>query len=228
MYEGIYKDQRDAVCPDYTTLNWAPHKHQGKVLYDSSPARIVRACRQSGKTELIAVEALLSAIRGKDVLIVGHCPSATGMIFLRIERLLGDAQVGHISHVYTQPYHRMHLSVGGSTVCIKGFSPADSAALCGQRTDVLLCDEADFYSPGLLTQAMATVRPKKSSRILLVSTPALRLQTDPPSEFRLLYESGNYTTFHWPYTVAGQDRMADFQQDYLSEYWQTDALAEWV
>lgn len=175
--------------------------HQREVIASKKPFRAIAAARQTGKSTLLAAEAIRVAFTrpGSTSLLLSATADAAKRLAADVTDLLRRAGLLDAA-VEEENKSRIVLHGGSKIISL----PASERQIRGYTCDgVLVLDEAAFMDESLWRAAFYTVAAVRNPLVYLASTP-----WGPRDHFfRRMWEEGmagseDWASFHWPYTVS--------------------------
>jgi len=202
---------------------YEPTSYQRKILLDSSKSITVRASRQSGKTEVVAVKVLWNTLLGTgfQTLILAPTLRQSSIIFNKIDMfLLKNDFLGALCNYHSRTYIRLdngseiYNLTGRNAESVRGYSP-----------HLIVIDEAAFIKDEVFTAIEPSMATTNGS-LILISTPFGKTGRFYESHSKLDY----FSRYHVPYTdcpFLNQEYVeheklnkteAEFKQEYEAEF----------
>lgn len=229
--ETLRRWQQDSVAFAAEVLNFPLWPHQIEVIRSPKPFKVIVAARQTGKSALVAVEALHTAFAkpGSTSLILSATEDAAKRMIATIKDLMDSAPLLGGS-VIDSHKSRIALSNGSEIISL----PASEKQIRGYTTTgVLILDEAAFMPEELWRAAFYTIAAVPNPKVYLCSSP----WGSADHFFRRLWIEGqdrknpDYASFQWSYKVSPKINKALLERerertDPLT--YKAEVLGEWV
>jgi len=144
-----------------------PDLYQAEVLRSDSKRQILKWARQSGKTEVVALKALHTALfnSGSVVLLASPSQRQSAELLLRIKNLHG--KIDGAQQPDTESVLRIEFANGSRVIAL----PGTEKTTRGMTAHLVILDEASRVEDSLYTALRPTLSTTNGSLILL-STPA--------------------------------------------------------
>ncbi|MEW6295946.1 MAG: phage terminase large subunit [Candidatus Diapherotrites archaeon] len=202
---------------------YIPTDYQQQILLDDNKHITVRASRQSGKTEVIAVKILQKAllINGFKTLIIAPTERQSSIVFNKIDSYLNHHY--YLNKLLLRHSHTYTLFDNGSEIyCLPGANPE---TIRGYSPHMIVVDEAAFVKDTVYT-AIEPSMSATNGTLILISTPFGKQGRFYDSHARLDY----YSKYHIPYNQCPfiskeyleKEKQSktemEFQQEYEAEF----------
>jgi len=227
-YDPVKWAERYLIQPD--NKPWLAREYQKEILQCTSPRRVVRIARRTGKTDCIAVEVLwkLFTQKHRRIVVCGPQKIHVDQIFKRIRGfldrnpLLRNSIVKNIS----SPVHELRLNnksqVMGFAVGTKGNT--EGVSIRGQDADDVYVDEMAYIDPEALQGAVfPIIQTTENTTMTGFSTPTGFKDV----YYSLCKNSPQYREFFYNYKVLDHWRQIKRERSsYTEQKWTHEIEAE--